>query len=68
MEVAAEKVRARGGPDDSRRGAADHAEGAEAIGELVRGSAGQEDGVRQKATTLSSHLNVGANFLLFLCL
>ena len=65
VEVAAEKVRARGGPDDSPRGTADHAEGAEAVGELVRGSAGQEDGVRQKERNLFPHLDFGANFKFF---
>ena len=62
VEVAAEKVRARGGPDDSPRGAADHAERAEAIGELVRGSAGQEDGVRQKERNHFPDLEFGPNF------
>ena len=65
MEVAAEKMRARGGPDDSPRGAADHAaaEGEEAVGDLVRGGAGQEDGLRQEARTrFFPDLQLGANF------
>ena len=54
VEVAAEKVRARGGPDDSPRGAATaegKGEGAEAVRELVRGRARQEDGLCQEVRT-----------------
>ena len=59
MEVTAEEVRAGGRPDDPPRGAAAEAAGAgaegeraEAIGQLLRGRAGQEDGIRPKVHAL----------------
>ena len=57
MAVAAEEVRARGRPDDPPRGAAAEAAGAEggaeAVGQLLRGRAGQKDGLSQEVGTRS---------------
>ena len=64
MAVTAEEVRSRGRRDDAAREAADGggAEGAEALGNVARSGAGQEDGVRQEARSATPGLSNGAIF------